>query len=411
MKKNFKKVIAILMVACLAVACFASCGKTGDKEDSSKVDTSNATEATFDGELKVGVIGPLTGGAAVYGKAVQYGAEIAAAQINAAGGINGMKVVLQAEDDENNAEKSVNAYNTLKDWGMQVLVGTTTSQPCIAVAEKSAADGIFEITPSGSSTDCIKNDNVFQVCFTDPNQGIASADYISSLGFAKKLACIYKSDDPYSAGIHEKFVSECAAKGLEIVADEAFTDQSATDFSSQLSKAKSAGAELIFLPIYADVATSILTQAKQIGVTAKFFGCDGLDGILGIDGFDKSLAENVILLTPFASNATDDKTVAFVKAYRDAGYDEANLNQFAADSYDALFIVKKACEEAKVTKDMDAKTIGDALKAVITTITFDGVTGDGMKWQATGEVSKTPKGIEIKNGVYEPLVAGEDTSK
>lgn len=410
MKKTLKKVIAIMLVACLAVACFASCGST-EPEDKSNADASNAAEANFDGTLKVGVIGPLTGDAAVYGKAVQYGSEIAAAQINAAGGINGMKVEIKVEDDEHNAEKSVNAYNTLKDWGMQVLVGSTTSVPCTAVAAKSAEDGIFQLTPSGSSTDCIVNDNVFQVCFTDPNQGIASADYISSLGVAKKIACIYKSDDTYSSGIHEKFLSEAKAKGLEIVADEAFTDQSATDFSSQLTKAKQAGAELVFLPIYASVATSILTQAKQIGVEARFFGCDGLDGILGIDGFDKSLAENVILLTPFASNATDEKTVAFVKAYRDGGYDEANLNQFAADAYDALFIIKKCCEEGKVTKDMDAKAIGDILKVAITKVSVDGVTGDGMTWQATGEVSKTPKGIEIKNGVYEPLVSTEDTTK
>lgn len=326
------------------------------------------------------------------------GAQIAVDEINEAGGINGKKIEFNFQDDQSDAEKSVNAYNTLKDWGMQVLMGTVTTTPCVAVADKTAQDNMFEVTPSASSTDVIAGDNVFQVCFTDPNQGTKSAQYIGENKLAKKVAVIYNSSDVYSSGIEAKFIEEAKNQGLEVVAEEAFTADSKTDFSTQLKKAQDGGAELVFLPIYYTEASIILTQADQMGYQPKFFGCDGLDGLLAVKNFDTKLAEGVMLLTPFAADATDDLTKKFVKEYKDK-YDEVP-NQFAADAYDAIYAIKAAMEEAKVTPDMSVTDMGDALKSAMTKVTIDGLTGDKMSWSDSGEVNKDPKAVVIENGEY-----------
>ena len=392
MKKSMRRILAAVLALTLIVGLFAACGskKSGGTETGAET-------------IKIGAIGPLTGGAAVYGNAVKNGAQLAVDEINKAGGINGMKIEFRMEDDEHDAEKSVNAYNTLKDWGMQMLMGTVTTQPCLAVINNTKADNMFQLTPSASGADVIVNDNTFQVCFTDPNQGIASADYIADNGIAKKVAVIYNSSDAYSSGIYNTFKSEAAKKGLEIVATEAFTEDSKTDFSAQLTKVKSSGAELLFLPIYADAASSLLSQASKLGLNVKYFGCDGLDGILDIEGFDGKLAENVMLLTPFAANATDETTQKFVSAFKAAGFEESTLNQFAADAYDAIYIMKAAAEKSGVKAGMSVSEIGDAMKGVMPQISVDGVTGSGMKWLATGEVSKTPKAVKIVNGEYQAM--------
>ena len=318
-----KKIVSVILVAAMAVGCLAGCG---------------SKEAKNEDAFYIGGIGPVTGDAAIYGTAVQNGAQIAVDEINEAGGINGHQIEYNFQDDQGDPEKAANAYNTLKDWGMQVLMGTVTTGPCVSVADLTAADNMFQITPSASSTDVIKNDNVFQVCFTDPNQGTKSAQYIGENKLAKKVAVIYNSSDVYSSGIEAKFIEEAKNQGLEVVAEEAFTADSKTDFSTQLKKAQDGGAELVFLPIYYTEASIILTQADQMGYQPKFFGCDGLDGLLAVKNFDTKLAEGVMLLTPFAADATDDLTKKFVKEYKDK-YDEVP-NQFAADAYDAIYAIK-----------------------------------------------------------------------
>ena len=269
--KQFKKLLALVLVGVLCLCCFAACGKT--ETTPSETPSDNASEATA-GTLKIGVIGPLTGGAALYGNAVKYGAELAVKEINAAGGINGMQVEINVQDDTHDAEKSVNAYNTLKDWGMDLLVGTVTSAPCIAVQAVAAEDNMFLLTPSATAVESIASPTAFRICFSDPNQGIASADYIAAKELGSKIGVIYNSQDPYSSGIYAKFASEAEAKGLEIVAAEAFTEDSKQDFSVQLQKMKSAGADLVFLPIYATEAALILSQAASAGLETKFFGCE-----------------------------------------------------------------------------------------------------------------------------------------
>ena len=288
---------------------------------------------------------------------------------------------------------------------MQMLVGTTTTAPCIAVADKTASDNVFQITPSASSPDVLSsgNGNVFQVCFTDPNQGVASAQYIAENKLATKIGIIYDSSDVYSSGIEEKFEAEAKTQGLNIVSKAAFTADSKTDFGTQLQKAKDAGADLLFLPIYYQEASIILKQADTMGYKPKFFGVDGMDGILTVENFDTKLAEDVMLLTPFAADAKDKTVQNFVKTYKEKYKDTPN--QFAADSYDAVYALKAAIEESKATTDMSASDMCDALKGAMTKIKMQGLTGgkDGLTWNESGEVTKSPKAVIIKNGAYKAM--------
>lgn len=398
MKNVLKKVAAAALVAAMAVP-FTGCAKTGTSSGESGSTASTDGNAAG-GVIRIGGIGPVTGGAAVYGQAVKNAAELATKEINAAGGINGMQIEFKFEDDVHDAEKSVNAYNALKDWGMEILMGTVTSTPCQAVVEESHNDNMFQLTPSGSAVESIKYDNAFRVCFSDPNQGVASAQYIGENGLASKVAVIYNSSDVYSTGIYEKFAAEAANQPFEVVAAEAFTDDSKSDFTVQITKAKDAGADLVFLPIYYQEASLILQQADTLGYKPAFFGCDGLDGLLAVENFDLSLTDGVMLLTPFAADAADEKTQTFVKNYTEAYGDTPN--QFAADAYDAMYIIKAAAEKAGInaemcTGDTDVviSNICDALKAAMTEITVDGVTGEGMTWSADGEPSKAPKAVKI----------------
>ena len=389
-----KKFISVMLVAAMAVTALTGCGSNSGS--SSKKDAD---------KYYIGGIGPTTGATAIYGTAVKNGAQIAVDEINAAGGINGKQIEYRFEDDQNDAEKAVNAYNTLKDWGMQMLVGTTTTAPCIAVAGKTASDNVFQITPSASSPDVLSsgNGNVFQVCFTDPNQGVASAQYIAENKLATKIGIIYDSSDVYSSGIEEKFEAEAKTQGLNIVSKAAFTADSKTDFGTQLQKAKDAGADLLFLPIYYQEASIILKQADTMGYKPKFFGVDGMDGILTVENFDTKLAEDVMLLTPFAADAKDKTGQNFVKTYKEKYEDTPN--QFAADSYDAVYALKAAIEESKATTDMSASDMCDALKGAMTKIKMQGLTGgkDGLTWNESGEVTKSPKAVIIKNGAYKAM--------
>ena len=369
-----KKVISLLLVAMLAIAMTAGV----------------AEEAT----LKMGFIGPLTGAAAVYGNSCLYGAQIAVEEINAKGG---MQIELIAQDDEHDAEKSVNAYNTLWDEGAQMIVGCVTTAPCKAVAAEAFNDRMFMLTPSASSPDVTAGkDNVYQVCFTDPNQGSASAQFIADNALATKVAIIYNNADAYSTGIYQTFVAKAAEVGLEVVSTTTFTDDT-TDFSVQLTDAKDNGADLVFLPIYYTPASMILNQAKAMEYAPKFFGVDGMDGILTLEGFDTSLAEGLMMLTPFAADAEDEATQNFVAAYTAAHTDMPT--QFSADGYDAVYALYQAALNTGITGETSPEDACELLIAEMQQLTIKGLTGE-MDWEANGEVTKTPMAIKIENGVY-----------
>ena len=368
-----KILVAMLALAMMMTACLASA------EDA----------------VKIGVIGPLTGANAQYGLAVQRGAQIAVDEINAKGGV---QLEILAEDDQADGELAVNAYNKLLDDGVTMMLGTVTSGSCIAVSDVAYEERVFMLTPSGSA-DVITDgkDNVYRICFKDSAQGTASAQYIADHGLATKVGVIYNNALDYSMGIYQSFQAKAEELGLEIVAASAFSDDTNADFSVQISQMKDAGAELVFLPIYYTPASMILTQAASMDYAPIFFGVDGMDGILTMEGFDTSLAEGVLLLTPFSADAKDEKTVNFVTKYVELYGDTPN--QFAADAYDAVYAVYEAMVAGGITADTTPEEACEIMIAEMQKLTIEGLTGT-MTWSATGEVSKTPTAVKIENGVY-----------
>lgn len=392
---KLEKVLKGGLAAVMAMSLAACSSKSGDD--------AKGTASTTGEAFKLGGSGPTTGDAAVYGLAVQHGAELAVKEINAEGKV---QLELNYQDDQADGEKAVTAFNNLVDWGMQVSIGATTSGAGQAVSAEYKTEDIFALTPSGSSPAVIYQDsdnekdpygNVFQMCFTDPNQGAASAEYISEHKVGTKVGVIYRNDDSYSSGIYKKFKAEADKLGLAVVAEQTFTNGNA-DFSTQVSKCKEAGADVVFLPIYYQPASQILAEAKKQEYDVKFFGCDGMDGILSMEGFDTSLAEGLYMLTPFSTDAKDEKTQNFVKNYQEA-YGETPI-QFAADAYDCVYAIAQALEASGVSPSDSTSDITAALVEQFTSMTFNGLTGTDVTWNENGEVTKAPKAVIIQDGAY-----------
>ena len=401
MKKFLASALALAMALSLT-ACGG--GQSGGSQSSGGQNNSGQSSGGGSGAVtvKVGGIGPITGDQAQYGTATAWGAEIAVEEINA---LNGpIRLDYDFQDDTGVADTAVAAYNQLKDWAKDaplVIYGCTTTAPCVAVASETFADRYFQLTPSASSPDVTAGkDNAFQMCFTDPGQGVAAAEYLQNAGLGTKIGVIYNNGDAYSTGIANAFIAKAKEVGLEVVATQTFPDDKTTDYTVQLNACKNDGADLIFLPIYYTPASLILAQAKQMGYTPTFFGADGMDGMLDMEGFDKSLAEGLLLMTPFNAAGTDERTKSFVEKYQAAH----NIlpNQFAADGYDCMYAIYEACCEIDGIANMNSSELCDALIAKFTGGSFsvDGLTGTSMKWLESGEVSKAPVVVKVESGVY-----------
>ena len=389
-----KKVLAMLMAALMVAAMFTGCSSSKPATE-----TTAAAAATA-GTVKIGMSGPLTGGASAYGLAVKAGMEVAVEEINAKGGL---QIEFNAQDDEADGEKAVSAYNVLKDWGMQVMAGQVTTGSALAVAPESTADNMFNLTPSASAESlALSGANIFQMCFTDPNQGASAAELVSTKALGTKVGVIYDSSDDYSSGLYKGFSDKAAELGLEIVATTSFTADNKADLSTQVTQCQDAGADLVFLPIYYTEASQILTTANKTGYEPIFFGCDGMDGILTVEGFDTSLAEGLALMTPFDANASDEATQSFVAKFKEK-MDGLVPNQFAADGYDVIYALYNAMTAAGITGSESASEICTALEAQFATMTIDGLTGTGMHWDENGMISKAPAAVVIENGVYVPM--------
>ncbi len=398
-----KKYLAFAMALAMVAASFAGCGSSS----SAPADTTAATTAAAGeaaeapaGTVKIGMSGPLTGGASAYGLAVKAGMEVAVEEINAKGGL---QIEFNAQDDEADGEKAVSAYNALKDWGMQVMAGQVTTGSALAVAPESTADNMFNLTPSASAESlALSGPNVFQMCFTDPNQGASAAELVSSKFAGSKVGIIYDSSDDYSTGLYNGFSTNASKLGVEIVATTSYTADNKADLSTQVTQCQDAGADLVFLPIYYTEASQILTYANRIGYAPKFFGCDGMDGILTVEGFDTALAEGLTLMTPFDANASDEATQSFVAKFKEK-MNGLVPNQFAADGYDVIYALYNAMNAAGITGTESASDICTALEAQFATMTVDGLTGSGMHWDENGMISKAPAAVVIENGVYVPM--------
>ena len=400
------KRFAACLLAALMVVAMAACGGNNNQQSSTPGgNAGNSTSAGNDAPagtvtIKVGGIGPLTGDLAQYGTATEWGAQVAVDEINA---LNGpIRLEYDFQDDTGVAETGVAAYNSLKDWDVDVIYGTTTTAPCVAVASETFADRYFQLTPSASSPDVTAGkDNAFQMCFTDPGQGVAAANYLKDNNLGTKIGVIYNNGDAYSTGIAQAFAEKAKELGLDVVATQTFPDDKTTDYTVQLNACKDAGADLVFLPIYYTPASLILAQAKQMSYAPIFFGADGMDGMLDMEGFDKSLAEGLMLMTPFNASATDSRTTTFVESYKKLS-GGVLPNQFAADGYDCMYAIYEACCQIEGVGEMDHSQLCDALIALFTSGTFkvDGLTGTGMTWLESGEISKDPVVVKVENGAY-----------
>ncbi|MCM1166291.1 MAG: ABC transporter substrate-binding protein, partial [Ruminococcus sp.] len=385
----FKRVAAVSLAAAMTLG-LAGC---------------NGDSASDGDTLVIGGIGPVTGENAQYGIAVRNGLQLAADEINAAGGVNGIKLKIEFEDDVAEPEKGLTAYNALKDKNMKLLLGTVTSGSCAAVAVKAKDDNMFLLTPSGSALNCLAGDNCFRMCFTDPQQGAIAADYIADNMSAKKIAVIYNNNSDYSTGIYQGFKEEAAKKGLEIVCEETFAKDTETDFNVQIQRVSESGAELLFLPFYYNAVAMILQQA-QGKLNIPVLGGDGLDGLIGLleDSGDVSIADGVYVMSPYAASSPEPKSAAFTKAYQEK-FPNDEVNQFAADAYDCVYAVKQALEQAGVNDaSLSASELCDKMKSAMTSIEFDGVTGK-TKWGTDGEPEKAPQVLKIVvndgKGAYE----------
>lgn len=372
-----------MMMAVLMVMAMAACG--GEPANNGGNDTPDATT------VKIGGIGPLTGAYANYGLSEKNGAELAVKEINEAGGIAGKQIELSYQDSQGESESAVNAYGKLMDWGMEVSLGCVLSGENASVVAAARDDDVLLITPSGSADKCIDgNDKAFRVCFYDSYQGAAAAQYIKDNNMVDTVGILYQSDNDYSVGLYNAFVAKCGELGITIAETQTFTSSTNTDFSTQVSALVSSGVKLVFIPLYAEEASTFLTQAHgKFADDVYFFGADGLDGILGKVEQDTSLANNVLMLTPFAADNPAENVQSFVKKYQEAY--GATPDQFAADAYDAIYVIKAAVEKA-------GSTSGAALASALTSLTVEGVTGV-MTWTADGNTNKPASAILYYDGV------------
>lgn len=372
-----------MMMAVLMVLAMAACG--GEPANNGGNDTPDATT------VKIGGIGPLTGAYANYGLSEKNGAELAVKEINEAGGIAGKQIELSYQDSQGESESAVNAYGKLMDWGMEVSLGCVLSGENASVVAAARDDDVLLITPSGSADKCIDgNDKAFRVCFYDSYQGAVAAQYIKDNNMVDTVGILYQSDNDYSVGLYNAFVAKCGELGITIAETQTFTSSTNTDFSTQVSALVSSGVKLVFIPLYAEEASTFLTQAHgKFADDVYFFGADGLDGILGKVEQDTSLANNVLMLTPFAADNPAENVQSFVKKYQEAY--GATPDQFAADAYDAIYVIKAAVEKA-------GSTSGAALASALTSLTVEGVTGT-MTWAADGNTNKPASAILYYDGV------------
>ncbi len=372
-----------MMMAVLMVLAMAACG--GEPANNGGNDTPDATT------VKIGGIGPLTGAYANYGLSEKNGAELAVKEINEAGGIAGKQIELSYQDSQGESESAVNAYGKLMDWGMEVSLGCVLSGENASVVAAARDDDVLLITPSGSADKCIDgNDKAFRVCFYDSYQGAAAAQYIKDNNMVDTVGILYQSDNDYSVGLYNAFVAKCGELGITIAETQTFTSTTSTDFSTQVNALVASGAKLVFIPIYAEEASTFLTQARgKFAGDVYFFGADGLDGILGKVEQDPTIANNVLMLTPFSADNPAENVQSFVKKYQEAY--GATPDQFAADAYDAIYVIKAAVEKA-------GSTSGAALASALTSLTVEGVTGI-MTWTANGNTNKPASAILYYDGV------------
>ena len=370
------KTIALVLALVLCIGLFSGCGASGY--------TAKNTEYV------IGLSGPLTGEAAVYGVAVKNSAQMAVDEINAAGGLNGIKFKLVVVDDMHDPSKIATNYASLLEGGMQLSLGTVTTGPGQEFKKLAKDDNVFFLTPSASADNIPEFDNGYQMCFADGNQGKVAAEFVNESFAGQTIGICYMADDPYSKGIFEQFMDNLSDDVTAV--ETTFTKANATDFSTQIDTLKDC--KFIFMPIYYTPASVFMTQAKDIlAPDAVYYGCDGFDGLASVLDLT-TIPQSVTMLSHFNSKAESGPAKEFVDKYV-ATYGEDTLNQFGASAYDCVYALygamKKAMDEGtKIPVTISASDLCEILKAQ-----FNGgytlenaVTGESISWESNGYVNK-----------------------
>ncbi len=365
-----KKVLSILLSAAMVAAMVSGCGSkdegsssadSADKTEASSDDAA-ASDATYEGTIKIGVVGPFSGSSAMVGDTEKKGVELAAKQINENGGINGMTIELIEEDDQQDPKTAVSAINKLVSSDEVVAaVGTVNSSCTLAMMDVTENNEIPLVTPisSGVAITDPSNSYIVRLQASDKLQAKAITEYaINDLGY-KNIAVMFQNDD-FGAGGKDVVVETLKDAGIEPLAVEAF-DSSATDMSAQLLKIKDLNPEAIIMWTMYGCGATIAKQCDQLGIDCDLMGGGGLTNAKLYELGGESAVGILNTQTFFPDKEKASETAgAFIDAY-EAEYGETPDSN-AAMSYDSMMVLAEGLKAA--TPDMKADDIMAGMKAV-----------------------------------------------
>ena len=406
-----KKLLSIALVAMLALSALAGCAAPAATDASaSDATAADAAQPAASGEtIKVGILGPHTGDYAVYGLAVKNGAQLYIDQVNAAGGINGKQIETIVYDNKGDSTEAITAFTRMVDDGITALIGDVLSGNTIAVVGEANPINMPMITASATAVGVTYNadtdtvySNVFRSCFIDPFQGEKMAQYAAEKLSAKTAAVLTMTGDDYSVGLADAFKAKCAEVGITVVADEGYS-KGDVDFKAQLTNILASAPDVIFCPNYYQDDGMIVTQARELGLTATFLGGDGWAGVSAYAS--AADLEGSYFCSAYAPGSTD--AVKKFEADYTAAYGADTLNMFAATAYDAAQILVAALTKAEAS---GAATGSDEYKqAVIDAFKTEGPSVVGI----TSETGYTfdDHNNPIKSAVIMTITGGVETFK
>jgi branched-chain amino acid transport system substrate-binding protein len=307
-------------------------------------------------QIKFGVAGPLTGGSAAFGAQLRNGVEQAVADINAAGGIMGQKIVLASPgDDRADPKEGVSVANKLAGEGVKFVIGHFNSGVSIPSSEVYQENGMLQITPASTNPKFTERNmwNVFRTCGRDDQQGTVAGEYIVKNFKGKKIAVIHDKTT-YGQGLADVTRTTMNKGGLKEVLYEG-VNKDDKDFSAIVSKVKASGADLIYWGGLHDTGGLLLRQIRDQGVKAPLMGGDGItdDEFASIAG----PGSEGTLMTYGPDPRKRPEAKAVVEKFRAKNFEPQAYTLY---SYAAVQIIKQAAEAAK---SLDPKKVSEQMKS------------------------------------------------
>jgi len=379
--KPMKKMWMVLTMAILSVVLFGCPPKT--------TETASTTAGT-EGEIVIGEYGSLTGAEATFGVSTHNGIMLALDEINNAGGVNGRKIRVITEDDQSKAEEAALAVTKLINQNNVIaVIGEVASSNSLAAAPICQANKVPMITPSSTNPKVTEvGDYIFRMCFIDPYQGEAMANYLSKQAGMKTAAILIDNKSDYSTGLAAFFKRTFVANGGKIVVEASYA-KGDSDFRSQLTNIKSANPEVIFVPGYYNDIGQIAIQARDLGMKQPLAGGDGWESPKLIEIGGKAL-EGCFYSNHYHIDDPSPAVREFVQKYEERF--GAKPDSLAALGYDSTRVLAEAIKRAGTT---DGAKLKDAIAA---TKGYAGVTGMINLGPDRNPIGKKLAVLEIKNG-------------